>query len=211
MRIAVLGATGMVGRATVTEGLARGHHITAVARTPRDHDHHDRLEVRRLDVAVDDVAPVLAEVDAAVLALRSPAGQEHLVTGLTTAVLDAAATTGTRVLVVGGSGPLTSPYDARRRVVDEPNLVPDPWQPIARASIAQLGVCRDHHHQGWTYLSPPAVLEPGARIGRYRRGSTVLLTDDDGQSRISAADLAIAVVDELEDPSGMRHFTVVSG
>jgi len=41
------------------------------------------------------------------------------------AVLEAAVATGTWVLVVGGSGPFTSPCNDRRRVVDESSLVPD--------------------------------------------------------------------------------------
>ncbi|WP_408648234.1 NAD(P)-dependent oxidoreductase [Streptomyces gossypiisoli] len=59
------------------------------------------------------------------------------------------------------------------------------------------------------YLSPPALLEPGARTGRYRRGTDSLLTAPDGRSWISAEDLAVAVVDELESPGRERHFTVV--
>ncbi|WP_416382691.1 MULTISPECIES: hypothetical protein [Nocardia] len=77
----------------------------------------------------------------------------------------------------------------------------------ALASLTQLRVCEPHPAR-WTYLSPPALLEPGERTGRYRRGTTTLLLDADGRSRISAEDLAVAVLDELENPGGDRHFTV---
>ncbi len=59
------------------------------------------------------------------------------------------------------------------------------------------------------YLSPTAVLEPGERTGRYRRGTETLLLGADGKSRISAEDLAVAVLDELRTPATDRHLTVV--
>ena len=52
------------------------------------------------------------------------------------------------------------------------------------------------------------MLEPGNRLGEYQRGTTALLIGADGQARISAEDLAAAVIDELESPEGDRHFTV---
>lgn len=60
----------------------------------------------------------------------------------------------------------------------------------------------------WTYVSPPALVAPAERTGRYRRGTTTLLVASDGTSSISAEDFAVAVIDELETPSGERHVTV---
>jgi putative NADH-flavin reductase len=58
------------------------------------------------------------------------------------------------------------------------------------------------------YLSPPAVFEAGERTGNYQRGTTTLLTDATGASRITPPDFADAVLDELEQPGDDRHFTV---
>ncbi|MFF4596379.1 NAD(P)-dependent oxidoreductase [Amycolatopsis sp. NPDC001319] len=208
MRIAVFGGTGMAGRAVVTEALTRGHTVTAVARRPPAPD-HGRLSVLALDVGrTEDLAPVLTAADAAVLAVRLAPGREHLLAPLTHGFLDAAQRCGTRVLVVGGSAPLRSPDDAGRLVIDDPAYVPAEWKTIAQASLDQFRVCRDHPHDAWTYLSPPAILEPGTHTGGYRRGRTTLLTDGTGDSRISAPDLALAVLDELENPRGEHHFTV---
>lgn len=74
--------------------------------------------------------------------------------------------------------------------------------------MEQWETCRRRSQQDWTYLSPPALLEDGPRTGGYRRGTDTLLTDPDGGSRISAADLAIAVLDEIERPGTDRHWTV---
>lgn len=59
------------------------------------------------------------------------------------------------------------------------------------------------------YLSPPPVREPGTRTGRHRRGTDTPLLGADGRSSISAEDLAVAVLDELERPGPDRHVTVV--
>ncbi|MGJ9413046.1 NAD(P)-dependent oxidoreductase [Aeromicrobium sp. CF4.19] len=154
---------------------------------------------------------VLEETDAAVLTIRMGPGQEHLLTPATTGFLDAAHRSGTRTIVVGGAAGLRSPGLPGHLVLDDPAFVRAEWRAVASASLAQLEACRQHPFDDWSYLSPPAVLAPGPRTGRYRRGTDMLLVDAQGVSRISAADLAIAVVDEIENPGGVRHFTVVRG
>ena len=60
----------------------------------------------------------------------------------------------------------------------------------------------------WSYVSPGALLEPGERTGSYRVGGDELLTDADGQSRITMEDFAIAMLDEAETPKhSRRRFT----
>ncbi|MFF4053132.1 NAD(P)-dependent oxidoreductase [Streptomyces chartreusis] len=138
-----------------------------------------------------------------------PADREFLV-GATRTVLDAAARLGTRVLVVGGAGALRSPGDPDLPVADNRAYVPDEYRAVALAGTAQLRTCEAHAHADWVYLSPPAELEPGEWTGRYRRGTDTLLTASaDGRSWISAEDLAVAVVDEVENPGAERHITVV--
>ena len=82
---------------------------------------------------------------------------------------------------------------------------------MAQASLDQFRACQAHSYEGWVYLSPPAIFAPGDATGSYRRGTTTLLRDACGQSRISPEDLALAVVDELEHPGGEQHITVVAG
>jgi len=61
----------------------------------------------------------------------------------------------------------------------------------------------------WTYLSPAATVEVGERTGRYRTGGDRLVVDEHGQSRISAEDLAAAILDEVEQPRYRRQrFTI---
>lgn len=209
MNIAVLGATGMAGKAIAAEALDRGHHVIALSRGHHAAPRHDRLSTLAVDAA-DTAAlhPVLAKADAAVLAIRLGPGEESRLAPLTRGVLDAAEQHGTRVLIVGGAAPLRSPTDPGRLLIEDPDYVPAAWKHVAQASLDQFKTCQRHPYSGWIYLSPPAILEPGERTGGYRRGRGTLLTDEHGISRITAADLAISVLDELEGPGGGQHFTV---
>lgn len=211
MRIIVLGATGMAGTAVVNEALSRGHEVTAVSRRRR-HRAGARLTSCLLDVAdVEGVAGLLKDSDAVVVALRPPAGHESDLARLTTAVLDAASRGRTPLLIIGGAAPLRSPGDPGTLAIDDPTIVPPAWRDVAQASLDQFRACQAHSYEGWVYLSPPAIFAPGDATGSYRRGTTMLLRDACGQSRISPEDLALAVVDELEYPSGEQHITVVAG
>lgn len=211
MKIAVFGATGMAGSTIVTEALTRGHRVIAASRRPAALDDEELLAVRAVDVADPDAADaVLADADAAVLTIRLAPGDEGRLAPLTCGVLDAAARRGTRALIVGGSAPLRSPNRPDLLLIDDPEYVPEAWKTIAQASLDQFHACQEHDYTEWVYVSPPAVFEPGERSGSYRRGTTTLLTDASGTSRITAPDFAIAVLDELEHPGGDQHLTVAA-
>ncbi|WP_231442661.1 NAD(P)-dependent oxidoreductase [Brevibacterium zhoupengii] len=210
MRIAVIGATGMVGTRIVAEAASRDHHVIAASRTPL-HQPRSGVTSTQADASnAADLDSVLKRADAVVLTVRVVPGEEDAFITITEAVLAASARAGLPIFVVGGAGPLHSPKDPDRLVVDDPCFVPTRWRTTAAASVAQLTACREHSNENWTYLSPPAVLEPGVRSGTYRRGTTTLLTDHEGRSHISAEDFAVAVNDELESPGTDRHITIAS-
>jgi len=50
MKIAVVGATGATGRRVVTQALAQGHFVTAIARHPEQLSSADRLSLVQGDV-----------------------------------------------------------------------------------------------------------------------------------------------------------------
>ena len=111
-----------------------------------------------------------------------------------------------RLLVVGGAGSL---YVAPGvQLVDTPQF-PAEWKAGALAAREALNRLRSEQELDWAFVSPPIQLEPGERSGQYRLGGEELLSDAQGQSRISVADLAVALVDELEAPRHHRErFTV---
>ncbi|MQM24335.1 NAD(P)-dependent oxidoreductase [Glycomyces albidus] len=205
MRIIVFGAAGSVGYRTAAEALSRGHRVTAVVRSP------DRELPRGATVAVGDAADPDSVIrlteghDAAVSAVRADGGRQLEATD---ALLRGAAKTGIRLLIVGGAATLRVP-DGGGLVLDDPRYVSDEWRAAAEASAAQHHRCVEDAEADWTYLSPPAILAPGKRTGKYRKGTDELITDAAGVSRISVEDLAVAVIDELERPEHRRgRFTV---
>ena len=151
---------------------------------------------------------VFLSSDVVIAATRPAPGEPGEVAALTDGLLGVAIDTDTRIIVIGGAGPLRSPSDPRVLVVDDPRYVRPEWRASAELSVAQLRACSGRPEADCTYVSPPAMIAPGRRTGRYRRGTTDLLVDRDGNSAIAAEDFAVAVVDELETPGHDRHFTV---
>ena len=208
MHITVIGATGMIGSEVTAEAVRRGHHVTAASRHPAETATAGVITMAADASDLATVEALLTPADVAVLAVRPPRGHEQALPAMTRTVLDAGAATRTRILIIGGAGPLRSPDRPGFLVVDDPDRVPPAYQAIALASTEQLRACEAHRGADWTYLSPPAVIEPGERTGTFRRGTDTLLTAADGQSRISVQDFAIAAVDEVECPTGSTHITV---
>lgn len=208
MKIAVVGATGMAGSRIAAEAARRGHPVSGFSRSAgsgkQDPDGITSFTADASDPAA--MGRIAARHDVIVLATRPAPGTTDDVGSLARTVLDAALSCGRRVVVIGGAGPLKSP-DSDQLVIDDQRFVPRQWRSIAQASVDQFNACLTHRAR-WTYLSPPALFGPGTRTGTYRRGASHILVDAEGESRISAEDLAVAALDEIEKPEGLRHFTV---
>jgi putative NADH-flavin reductase len=81
----------------------------------------------------------------------------------------------------------------------------DDWKPEAQAQSDALDLLRAAETVvEWSYVSPGALLEPGERTGEYRVGTNRLITDEEGRSRITMEDFAIAMVDEAVEPKHSR-------
>ncbi len=211
MKLTILGAAGDVGRRIVDEALARGHEVTGVVRTEAQFGQlPEGVRPRAADVAQpQQVALAAAGQDALISAVRPPDGQEDSLVTLTRSVLDGAQTAGVRVLVVGGAARLRVPGHDGATVLTAPDFLPAAVLAIARACQAQYELCLGEHRAQWSYLSPPGLLQPGARTGRYRLGTDTLLVDAGGVSHISLEDFAVAMLDEAERARHVRRaFTV---
>ncbi|MDQ7802925.1 NAD(P)H-binding protein [Amycolatopsis sp. A133] len=208
MRITVFGAAGAVGRRVVAEALTRGHEVTAVVRDPRRAaDLPPAATVRTGDAAKPgDVTSLARGQDLVITATRPAPGREPELAEATRGLLEGLAGTGVRLVAVGGAATLRTPGGTT--VLDDPAF-PTELRPIAAACRDQHEVYRADTGVGWTYASPPLLLEPGERTGRYRLGGDDLLADADGRSAISMEDFAIALLDEAERPRHHRtRFTV---
>jgi uncharacterized protein len=102
------------------------------------------------------------------------------------------------LVVVGGAGSLN--YPDGRRVVD---TLPEAYRAEALAMRNFLDTLKTSDIN-WTFFSPAFSIAPGAHTGKYRVGTTTLLSDAKGDSRISAEDYADALVSELEKPAHIR-------
>lgn len=205
MRITVFGAAGNVGSRVVAEALSRGHEVTAVVRDPaRFHELPAGVHARAGDAGrTEDVAELSAGQDVVISATRPAPGSERELVATTRALLAGLAPTSVRLLVVGGAAGLTVPGTGGATVMDDPEFPAD-WREIALACNAQLEVCRAETVVDCAYLSPAALLEPGERTGAYRLGADELLVDAEGNSTISMEDLAVALLDEAEQPKHHR-------
>jgi putative NADH-flavin reductase len=216
MRITIFGATGAVGSRTVQEALDRNHEVTAVGRNTErlqalagSLTAAGALRVRRGDASdAADVARLSLGQDVVISATRPVPGQEEELAIAAKGLVGGLSGSGVRLVIVGGAASLTLPGEPGTLLVDGPGF-PVELRPIALACNEQLDVIRGGDEVDWTYLSPPALLEPGVRTGSYRVGRDELLVGPDGTSYLSMEDFAIALLDEAERPRHRRlRFTV---
>ncbi len=204
MKITVLGAAGNMGHRIVEEALSRGHEVTAVVRDAARFKEINKQAIASVGDAGnrDKVIELSTNQDLIINATRPPNDSESEIVATTQNLLEGLAQTGVRVLMVGGAASLTVPGTGGRTVIEDPNYLPVSARKIARGSFSQLDVCRSESRVDWVYLSPPAQLSPGTRTGNFRLGRDELLVDEQGVSKISMEDLAVALMDEAEHP---RH------
>jgi len=217
MKIALIGATGFVGTALVAELLQRGHQVTALARNPAKLEARPGLVAKALDAYDPDAVATAAKGhDAVVSAFNpgwdDPALYDRFMKGSAAIVAGVQQSGVKRLLVIGGAGSLFVAPGVQ--LVDTPEFashVPANVVPGAKAARDALTALRTNTALDWTFLSPPALLAPGERSGRYRLGGEELLMAGAAPAGISVADLAVAVVDELEMPRHVRaRFTVAT-
>jgi uncharacterized protein len=197
MKVALIGITGRQGSRLATELLTRGHEVTGIARNSSGVIAQQGLTVRQGDATQpSSLVPLIDGHDAVISAGKF---QSSNAAALTSAVAQAGVK---RLLVVGGAASLEAVPG--KRLLDSPDF-PEAYRPEATAGAAFLDALRQGDQTvDWTFLSPPALLEPGTRTGKYRLGTDNLIVDAAGKSAISMEDYAIALVDELEKPAHSR-------
>jgi len=212
MNILILGATGDVGSAVTQEAKQRGHQMTASARNVgRLQNIGSGVQLETLDVSEDrrKLGRLVQEHDAVVSALRPVSGHEEKLVSMTQAVLTAASAGDTTVYITGGAGPLKIGDGTDHTVLTAPGFLPESVRPIAEASAAQDVLLNEFPHVNWICLRPAAMLINEARTGRYALGRDALVKQGDGQSQISYADFAVAMLDLIElKPAPRQRLTV---
>ncbi len=203
MHVALYGATGKSGSRILQELLSRGHSVTAIVRDAHKVDSLPGLSIVEGDVSsADAIAGKINGADAVVSAYAPPADDTDQLLAVTQRFLDAVKQAGVpRFIFVGGAGSLEI---APGVTLIESGHLPAEWLPIAISHGKALELAKKSD-VNWTCFSPAAYFDLGERTGKFRLETDKLLTDAEGNSRISMEDFAIALVDELEAPKHERQ------
>ena len=214
MSIVVFGASGNIGSNIRKEALTRGHRVTAVTRSAKLEPQPD-LTALQADISnADDVARIVAGHDAVISAyspgLRNYSAEDaaELIRRAHDSLFSGVKQAGVkRLIIVGGVGSLEASPGVD--VVDSDFYPADHKAHTLRNREILRSLKRGEHDLDWTYVSPPLRIEAGERTGHFRLGGDQLLRDENGESRISEADFAIAVLDALDQNKFVRQrFTV---
>ena len=215
MKLALFGANGMAGSRIVSEALMRGHDVTAIVRNAERFSLlGDRLTVvvgNVLDAA--NVAEIVTGHDAVISAAgpgaataNNPLLAQDIVTAAYSLIGGLSRADVNRLVVVGGAGSLEITPGVQ--LVDTPGF-PEQYRPASLAHREALAVYKTADLD-WTFISPAAEFEAGERTGKFRLGTDMLVVDEQGKSRISAEDFAIALLDEVERPQFIRSRMTVA-
>jgi len=214
MKIALIGATGYVGSALFTELLDRKYQVKALVLDPSSIKAGDNLEIIQIDVMHEDsLVSVLEDVDIVVSAFNpgwaNPNICEDYLKGSRSILNAVKRAKVKRILIVGGAGSL---YVAPGvQIIDTPEF-PKEYFEGANGPRILLDELKKETQLDWTMISPligfsPA--NPGVRTGTYRLGTDSPLMNENQPGTISAEDLAIALIDEMEQKKfACQRFTV---
>lgn len=214
MEIALIGASGFVGSAILKEALGRGHKVIAIARDSKKIKAENNLKIVERDVMDSDVlAEILKGNDVVVSAYNAgwanPNLYDEFIKG-SESIQEAVKKSGVKRLIInGGAGSL---YVAPGvQLIDTPEF-PEAFKAGAGAARDYLNELKKENQLDWTFISPAIEMNPGTpheRKGTYRTGLDNPVFDAEHRSRISVEDLAVAIVDEVENPKHIRvRFTV---
>lgn len=204
MKIAIIGATGFVGSKLVNEALERGLQVTAIARNPQNTPSEN---LQQISVDVNDInklTQALKGQDVVLSAFNAgwtnPNIYHDFLKG-SESIEQATKQAGVpRLIVVGGAGSLYGNGD--QQLVDSAEF-PSEIKPGATAARDYLNILKQEKQLDWVFFSPAIEMHPGVTIGRtgkYRLGKDHPVVDQDNISRLSPEDLAVVLLDEVQNP-----------
>ena len=194
-KIAVVAANGKAGQLIVREAVERGNDVTAFVRSKNRTVAENVVVKDIMDLTPKDLVGFDAVVDA--FGAWTPETLPQHSTTLAH-LCDILSGTDTRLLVVGGAGSLYVNPEHTMTVSETPDF-PEMFKPLASAMAEALSDLRERDDVRWTYISPAGDFQAeGERTGDYILAGEELTLNDRGESIISYADYAIAMVDEIE-------------
>lgn len=208
MKIAVVCANGRAGKLIVREAVERGLDVTAVVREENRSAAKKVIVKDLFDLTCEDLSGFDVVIDACggwtaeTIPVIPKAGKY---------LCDLLSGSDRRLLIVGGAGSLFVNKEHTLTVADGPDF-PDAFKPLAAAHQTLLDGLRTRSDVAWTYISPAGDFQAdGARTGKYLLGGEELTLNSKGESVISYADYAVAMVDEAVSGNHIRERIGVVG
>ena len=207
MNILVIGANGRVGSLVVKEALSRGLQVTGLVRK-NNLQIENYIEKDALDLTSEDLKNFDVVVDAV------GGWNKQTIPNITNVMIHLAnimQNLNTRLIVVGGAGSLFVNKE-RTITVDMGPDFPDSWKPLSDAHGEGLKYLREMNNLNWTYISPACnFVSDGIKTNNYTLGGEELILNANGESEISYADYALALVDEIiNNKHNKERISVVS-
>ncbi len=209
MKLVIFGTTGMIGSRILDEALSRAHQVTAITRDPsRFSISHQNLTIvagNALNPA--SVVDVIKGHDAVLSAIGTSGSSVEVIADAARSLIEGLSQSGIRrLVVVGGAGVLE--VEPGVQFVDSPNFFEE-YRPLGLVHREAYNLYKTSDLD-WTFVCPAAEIAPGERTGKFQVGADRLLTNEKGESRISAEDFAIAFVNEVETPQYIHHRLTVA-
>lgn len=207
MKIAIIGATGKAGSLIAKEAFERGMDVTAIVRDKQkvDTGRYAVIEKDIFDITVDDVK----DFDAVVSAFGAEPGREITLQTSLKALTDVfEQIPAVRLLIVGGAASLYTNFERTAQLID---TIPPEWYAVPASMLIAFNELKKSK-ANWTFFSPANFFDAaGPRTGKYTLGTDYVILNKAGESYLSYADYAVAMVDEIINKRflGMR-FTAVS-
>ena len=206
-RITVLGGTGYGGAAVVREAARRGHTVTSYSRRPPEQPVDGVTYVTGSLLDPDVLARSVRDADVVFEALSPRGDMQGKVEGIVDELIRLTDGSGVRLGVLGGASSMLV-SEGGPRLFDTAETAPQVLPEVQTGLDVLDTLKRAPETLDWFYVSPAAEFGSwvdAPETGAYRLSDEVLLTDENGVSRISGADLALAVVDEIEQPRYRRR------
>lgn len=208
MKIAVVCANGKAGKLIVKEALGRELDVTAVVRAENQTEAEHVIRKDLFELTADDLREFDVVIDA--FGAWTPETLPQHSTSLKH-LCDLVSQTDTRLLVVGGAGSLYVNPEHTVQVMDGADF-PEVFKPLASNMGKALEELRTRNDVKWTYVSPAGDFQAdGERTGKYILGGEELILNSRGESVISYADYAVAMVEEAVNGNHIQQRISVVG
>lgn len=194
MKIAVIGSNGRVARLVISEALNRGFEVTGFGMGENLSKVSNYVEKNALDLTYEDLKDFDVAVDAVGGWTKETIPNITNVIKHLVSILDGSEV---RLVCVGGAGSLFVNKE-QTVTVDMGKDFPEDWKPLSKAHGEGLAYLRSSKNLNWLNISPACnFIADGVKLGSYQIGGDNLIVNSKGESEISYADYALALVDEL--------------